>query len=149
MLTLYDWPGNVRELRAALEHAFSTGRAEPVLYPIDLPAHIRIAVTKVAVGKRQSGELKEASEFEKCERPPWKTYRDSALIAVERQYFRDLLQYCDGDLQDACRLSGVGRTRLYELLKESGLIQPSKGLLSTRKSGKRERASTVKTQRPA
>jgi two-component system NtrC family response regulator len=127
MLTLYTWPGNVRELLGALEHAFSNGRTEPVLYPIDLPVHIRVAVARSALGKREQSPWVERGEFiETNARPTWKTYRLSALVAVERQYFRDLLDSCGSDLQEASRISGVGRTRLYELLKKSGLLQSAK-----------------------
>jgi len=140
MLSLYEWPGNVRELLGAIEHAFSTGRLEPVLYAIDLPVHIRISVTRSTLGKRQPGEWSEGGRtVEPNPRPRWKTYRMSALIAVERQYFRDLLESCRGDLQEACRISGVGRTRLYEILKESGLIQSNASPLRTNGSAGKPR----------
>lgn len=122
MLTAYEWPGNVRELIGALEHAFSVNRTEPVLHPISLPMHIRVAVTKAGLASHTDRRREPGPEAGNTVRMPWKTYRESTFRAVERQYFKDLLESCSYDLQQVSKISGVGRTRLYEILKHCGLI---------------------------
>ncbi len=139
MLALYEWPGNVRELIGALEQAFSNARAQPVLYAVDLPVHIRVAVTRSILGRRQFHQWTEPGQsVETNARPPWKTYRHSAMLAVERQYFKDLLASCGNDLLETARISGVGRTRLYEILKESGLLPSQSVPLKAEPSAKRD-----------
>jgi transcriptional regulator of acetoin/glycerol metabolism len=50
--------------------------------------------------------------------------RKIALVKVEKSYLQDLMHQKKGNIQEACRVSGLSRTRLYELLKHYG-ISPS------------------------
>jgi len=43
---------------------------------------------------------------------------------VERDYLQELMATTQGNIQKACRISGLARARFYELLKERG-IPPS------------------------
>ncbi|MFZ1984965.1 MAG: helix-turn-helix domain-containing protein, partial [Desulfatitalea sp.] len=45
------------------------------------------------------------------------TYRDR----MERRYLEQLLQATQGNRKEACRISGLSRTRLFELLKKHSL----------------------------
>ncbi len=129
MLGMYDWPGNVRELFGALEHAFSTGISEPVLYPIHLPLHVRVAVTRNTIVRRDllRDDAGHAEGNGKGALPPWKTYRHSAIQALERQYFQDLMDFCRGDIAEAARISGLQRARIYEILKDCGISRAATG----------------------
>lgn len=127
MLSMHDWPGNVRELSGALEHAFSAAISEPVLYPIHLPLNVRVAVTRNAIGRRdlQREDAVKAGSNGKGELPPWKMYKSSAMQALERQYFQDLMDFCNGDITEAVRISGLHRARIYEILKSCGISKPT------------------------
>jgi two-component system NtrC family response regulator len=123
MLTLYEWPGNIRELIGALEHSFSSGLGEPVLYPIHLPVNIRVSVTRNSVGKKRekTPETKVSQILKNGIPPSWNTYKQSGMSALQRQYFKDLLEYSNGNIEIVSSISGLGRARLYELLKKHGL----------------------------
>ena len=49
-LEAHNWPGNVRELINTLDKALAEARFDPVLFPRHLPLHIRVMVTRAAVG---------------------------------------------------------------------------------------------------
>jgi two-component system NtrC family response regulator len=57
--------------------------------------------------------------------PSYKAYREDTVAAAEKVYFEELLSRTEGNLKEACRLSGLGRTRLYTLLKKHGLNRKS------------------------
>jgi two-component system NtrC family response regulator len=42
---------------------------------------------------------------------------------MDRQYFQDLLTHTGGKVRQACELSGLSRSRLYDLLKHHHLPQ--------------------------
>jgi len=50
-----------------------------------------------------------------------KDVRAIALDHAERQYVKDLMTFTASDIQKACQLSGLSRTRLYVLLKKHNL----------------------------
>lgn len=52
--------------------------------------------------------------------PDYKTYRLAVLSRADRSYLERLMERCGGDMAKACALSGLSRSRLYALLKESG-----------------------------
>ncbi len=121
VLTAYDWPGNVRELIQALEKAIVAAKDEPVLFPKHLPEHIRIHLARAAVLKKKSPEQK----AEDVPGPDWsgspaslKDFREAALARLEKDYLQSLMQTTSGNIGEACRISGLSRSRLYTLLKK-------------------------------
>lgn len=50
--------------------------------------------------------------------PLFKEYRDRVLAEAETAYLKDLMAYTRGSIKDACRISGMGRTTLYNLMKK-------------------------------
>ena len=124
-LMKYDWPGNVRELIQALEKAVVTAQDEPTLFLIHLPDHIRINLVRVATGRkgleeRASGESHEVS----ADLTAWDEVRESGLAKIERQYLSKLLDNVGGNIGEACRISGLSRSRLYALLKKYKIPLP-------------------------
>jgi len=53
--------------------------------------------------------------------PPFKDYRRQCTADLEVQYLRRLLREAAGDIVRACAVSGLSRSRLYDLLKVHGL----------------------------
>ena len=118
-LTVYPWPGNVRELLHALEWALSAAYNEPTLFPKHLPEDIRIYLASSSLVKNGSpptGPLPSLREGDAL--PFLKDHREMR----DRQYLEALMSQTDGSIKDACRISGVSRSRLYELLKRHRLL---------------------------
>jgi two-component system, NtrC family, response regulator len=126
VLMAYGWPGNVRELIQALEKAVVSARDEPVLFPKHLPEHIRIHLAREAVLQKRFQETPAGDP------PPdgseeslnLKDFREKRLARAERDYLVALMRKTSGNVGEACRTSGLSRSRLYTLLKKYG-IAPS------------------------
>lgn len=117
-LIVYPWPGNVRELFHALECAAAAARFEATLFIKHLPDEIRIHFTKAALGNRASDSGPSGNESDAYRRiPSFKDHKTS----VERQYLEDLMTFSGGNIKEACEISGLSRSYLYELLKDYGI----------------------------
>lgn len=126
VLRSYDWPGNTRELIQALESAIIAAQNESTLFPKSLPHHIRIKLARASVGNRKDrriSPLKEAGSSNDF--PTLQDLRDAAVADVEKQYFCDLMMITGRDIKQACKISGLSRSRLYTLLKKHN-ISPSR-----------------------
>ena len=124
-LCAYDWPGNVRELVNTLDGVLTSARHEPTLFPRHLPTHIRIQFARTSVGKMEKGE----NDREPCidssmALPPLRDVRIAAAAEAEKQYLQDLISLTKDNLKDACRISKLSRSRLYELLKKHNISFP-------------------------
>lgn len=125
VLMAYDWPGNVRELIQALEKAIVSARDEPVLFPKHLPEHIRIHLARAAVLQRRPSEPPPEEPPDSAgRRDSLRDFREAGLARLERDYLKSLMQRTGGDIGEACRISGLSRSRLYTLLKKH-LLSPS------------------------
>jgi DNA-binding NtrC family response regulator len=47
--------------------------------------------------------------------------RDSAIVSAEKQYLTDLMYQAGANIKEACDISGLSRSRLYELMKKYGI----------------------------
>ncbi len=126
LLGKYDWPGNVRELFQAVECAIAGARDSAVLYAKHLPLNIRIEITKkkiAAMNNMDASEDQPGPEVnDSTEMPTLKDARDKAIADEEEQYLRRLLAVAAGNIQKGCEISGLSRSRLYDLLKKYQLI---------------------------
>ena len=119
LLSEYNWPGNVRELVNALERAIVSARHEPMLFPRHLPTDIRAKMARTSVGEEDLGTRKtKGSVYSKEILPGLQELRDAAIVEVEQDYLRKLMVLTRGNMKDACRISGLSRSRLYELIKK-------------------------------
>ncbi len=111
-LTTYGWPGNVRELSHAVEAVFAQAVHSPLLFTQHLPVHIRTAHARANVkghpAVRPRLPLSPAAVLS------WREAKDT----FEREYTRQLLLHSEGRITEAGRISGLSRTRLYQLLKK-------------------------------
>jgi len=125
-LTSYDWPGNVRELINTLEGSITETGDDPTLYPKHLPGRIRVQLARASVKEkredpskgRSKGPLPSVRSFAK-----YRDFRESVLAEAEKKYLQDLMTFTKGSVKDACEISGLGRTRLYTLLKKYGITR--------------------------
>jgi two-component system NtrC family response regulator len=121
LLASYDWPGNVRELNQALEKALTSAGPNPMLFPIDLPDEIRAKVARKAVKESDAEEVTcpPSSVLDPTEPlPELKDARAAAIAELEKSYLEALLKQTSGKIRQACRISGLSRSRLYTLLKK-------------------------------
>jgi two-component system, NtrC family, response regulator len=111
-LASYSWPGNVRELSQAIESAFAQAVYSPVLFTQHLPVHIRTAHARANVkGLELASRSIPVSDAAVLS---WREAKD----AFEREYTRQILHHSEGNIMEAGRLSGLSRTRLYQLMKK-------------------------------
>jgi two-component system, NtrC family, response regulator len=116
LLLSYPWPGNVRELIHALERTLISARHERVLFPKHLPTHIRVQVARSSVGEKEPESSSLAPSLRAF--PTIQEMRDRVVDEAERKYLHDLLSFTQGNIQEACRISGLSRSRFYLLLKK-------------------------------
>jgi two-component system NtrC family response regulator len=120
VMTGYKWPGNVRELIQALEKALISAKDEPLLFPKHLPTYIRIQVARNSFLKSSPAPAAAAIRSRGPDEPPqWKEIRKAAVSAAEQQYLKDLISFAGEDVNKACRISGLSRSRFYTLLRKS------------------------------
>ena len=128
VLAAYRWPGNVRELFNSLDSALLAAGEEAVLYPNHLPVHIRTAAIRATMepsevpvpellptvpGNAQDDRVDLALSY--------KDYRTRLLEEGEQRYFEHVSAASGGDIKEACRLSGLSKSRFYHFLKKHGL----------------------------
>ncbi len=115
----YPWPGNIRELIQALEKTLLSAGGESVIHSKHLPTHIRIQVARDRVQSTAKDPEAPAAQLPAPTAPlSLKEFHRTAVSAAEKQYFKDLMEFTAGDIADACRVSGLSRSRLYALLKK-------------------------------
>ena len=119
ILCQYQWPGNIRELISTLEIAISAAHYEPTLFSRHIPEPIRIQTAKAEIGRRQQDDNATGPVAPTYETrlPPIKAYRKEALDKADRLYLRELAHVSMGDVEKARQISGLSRSRLYELIK--------------------------------
>ena len=119
VVTAYKWPGNVRELIQALEKALLSAKDEPMLFPKHLPTYIRIQVARDSFPKKPAGQGQLEIPSSVPEVPSkLKEIRKAAVSEAEQQYLKDLISFVGGDINKACRISGLSRSRFYTLLRK-------------------------------
>jgi two-component system NtrC family response regulator len=119
----YPWPGNVRELIQALEKALLASKEEPILYPKHLPTYIRIQVARSGFHKKSASNVKPETSTNVLSAPSTlKEFHQTTVATAEKQYFKDLMVFVAGNIDEACRISGLSRSRLYALLKKFRLL---------------------------
>jgi DNA-binding NtrC family response regulator len=97
-LVEYAWPGNIRELQNAIERAFALS-SQPEITPKDLPAAILRDPEPVPAGSAEPLPLEE----------------------VERQNILAALHRSGGNKNEAARILGIDRQRLYRKIEKYGL----------------------------
>jgi DNA-binding NtrC family response regulator len=100
-LCAYDWPGNIRELENAIERAFAVSASDTITLD-DLPLAIR-------------ADAPPESEAEPSHAPV------TTLEDAERRVIEAALRQSGGNKNEAARLLGIDRQRLYRKIDKYGL----------------------------
>ncbi len=115
-LCLYDWPGNVRELFQTLENVIAYATQHQTLFLKHLPEHLRILQAQSGMTVSSPDYLAFSQNTSENFLPVWQEYKDN----FEQQYVQKLMLRANGKMKTACELSGLSRTRLYQLIKKYG-----------------------------
>lgn len=118
VLHSYDWPGNIRELNNALETAVAAAINDPVLYPNHLPVNIRVKFVVNSIDKKKQKPEADQTVKTAGTLPRLSDLRQAAIDEAEGRYIKQLKSLCGTDIKKACAISGLSRSRLYELLKK-------------------------------
>ncbi|MBI5897105.1 MAG: sigma-54-dependent Fis family transcriptional regulator [Desulfobacterales bacterium] len=122
LLEAYHWPGNVRELVNTMECGLAAARFETVLFDFHLPTRLRAHVIRQKVSGRPPQQTPAAPMIKSDGAfPLLQTVRDQAIEKAEVDYLNALMTTAEGSIAKACTLSGVSRSRLYELLKKHAI----------------------------
>jgi len=103
----YNWPGNVRELENVIQRAYYLSKDEIINYSF-IPEYIN--------GNIKGEEIKDKEEKSK---PP-------TLEEMERKLIIQALKYCNGNVINASKIIGVGKSTLYRKIEKYGLEDVSK-----------------------
>lgn len=129
VIICYEWPGNIRELVNVMEQTYAAARHDPIIFARHLPKKLRIEVVRKSVAATgpasmptfmQENETQSADpnfNFNATPLKPLAEMRDAVLSRFEHDYLKTLMVQTGGDIKHACRVSGIKRSRLYELLK--------------------------------
>lgn len=123
ILSTYSWPGNIRELINTVESAVNEALDESILFPKHLPERIRIRLAQNSV-ERKTAPVYDSHVPTRTKQPalePFKNFRDDVVSEAEKNYFQQLMKQTQGSIKEACQISGLGRTRLYTLLKKHSI----------------------------
>ncbi|WP_233583483.1 sigma 54-interacting transcriptional regulator [Corallococcus sp. CA053C] len=99
LLLQYPWPGNVRELRNVVEQVVNLG--EEALPDLEPPQD----------GTRKGPELD----------LPFKEAKEHLIEGFERDYLKNLIERCEGNISRAAREADIDRVYLRKLLRKHDL----------------------------
>ena len=119
VLTAYSWPGNVRELFHTLDQVFTVAQNQPTLFPQHLPDQLRIQLARASVKKDTPEPETPPASLSKL-----RDYRETLVTEAEKTYLQNLMATTGGNIEEACRISGLSRPRLYALLKKYQITKP-------------------------
>jgi len=95
-LVAHRWPGNVRQLRNTMERAIALARTEMIeAFDLQSPSDSSVETSSV--------------------------FMPSTLAEMEKRHIEKTLERCDGRVNDAAKLLGIGRSTLYSKIAEYGL----------------------------
>ncbi|WP_300670085.1 sigma-54 dependent transcriptional regulator [Desulfoluna sp.] len=140
ILNAYSWPGNIRELVNTLEGAISKAGQEPILFPMHLPDAIRVHVARANVKGGNPPPTTTAYQVKKAPNQSTSRFpvvapditpthgfpsraeampsREEVLTETDQAYLSHLMRVTRGNIKESCQISGLGRTRLYTLMKK-------------------------------
>ena len=108
-LQAYDWPGNIRELYQTMEQVFTSPALGPTCFSIHLPQKFRILHLRAGLAHPPEQPPRNSQVL-----PSWRLFKDRS----EAEYLTHLRRVADSSVSKACRISGLSRTRLYQLISK-------------------------------
>ncbi|HZI15823.1 MAG TPA: sigma-54 dependent transcriptional regulator, partial [Myxococcus sp.] len=112
LLAQYPWPGNVRELRNVVDRVVNLGEEALPDIPDSKPG---ANYPKVGEDDDPENTVPIALDL------PFKDAKERLIEGFERDYLRNLLERCEGNVSRASREAGIDRVYLRKLLRKHGL----------------------------
>lgn len=103
----YNWPGNVRELENVIQRAYYLSKDEIINYSF-IPEYI-------------NGNIKEEEIKNKKEKS-----KPLTLEEMEKKLIIQALKYCNGNVVNASKIIGIGKSTLYRKIEKYRLEEVSK-----------------------
>ena len=116
-LKSHDWPGNIRELSQAIEAAITLAGPEETLYSQHLTKHLRINLSQHKLSPTHKQAPLQLNQEHQLPLPSLAEFRQAA----ELDYFTKLLQQNPQNPKEALKISGLSRSRFYDLIKRHKL----------------------------
>jgi two-component system NtrC family response regulator len=113
-LMAYRWPGNVRELYNALERVFTSAIDSPTYYTKNLPEEIQLEYIKSTLKSEKVVSSDTHDQPQSGTLASWKEYRNKNGY----EYILLLFSHSQNNLKEACRISGLSKARIYQLIKK-------------------------------
>ncbi|GFM33182.1 Fis family transcriptional regulator [Desulfovibrio subterraneus] len=124
----YDFPGNVRDVINIMHTAVSNSFDVGTLYVHHLPREVRAFLMKhsMAGGDGSCTRVEEVDVpltvvFQGDEFPTIKDVRRQVVDQMEQDYLNRLIERFGFEVVMLCKISGMSRARLYELLNKHGI----------------------------
>jgi DNA-binding NtrC family response regulator len=114
ILASYKWPGNIAELADAMDKAVASAKNEPTLYSIHLPSYIRAKTIKKILMPDSKSKNYPLDADDRRNFP----ILSHVLETTEKEYLNAVLSHTGQNLKEACRISGISRSRMYSKLKK-------------------------------
>ena len=112
----YDWPGNVRELYQTIEQVFANPNLGPTLFAVHLPAKFRVLQARAGVkSQKEPGNYRQ--QVSAGSLLSWANFKQKC----ELDYLMQMKEVSVGNVAEASRISGLSRTRLYQLIEKYGI----------------------------
>lgn len=124
MLDSYDWPGNIRELINLLHLVIANAFEEPMVYPHFLPKEFRIKIlqkkisTKTAKDDIRSNVFLTIGHASTKSILRYKEFREYVNNLMESKYIDYLSTLPIKNVSEICRMSGLSRSRIYQLFQK-------------------------------
>jgi len=120
-IQMYEWPGNVRELMNTMAMACSDAGVGNTLFPYHLPGHIRAFNIRNKFNALGDGDMTAKKLLSYKKKPEYKLKFKNHIEKTKYDYLHDLLFRVDGDIKEACKISGLSRSQLYRLIQQYNL----------------------------
>lgn len=122
VLEQYNWPGNIRELVNVIETSIAKAGNSPTLYEIHLPNEMRVSNIKTTLPhKNNLSNLDSIITDNNSELQTLKDFCNIHKDRVEKHYLNKLRDISEGDVEYACKIADISRSRLYQLLKQHSM----------------------------
>lgn len=105
-ITNYNWPGNVRELENVVQRAYYLSKSSIISYTF-IPDYI---------SKNIKESMQDTSKISSINNSKSKT-----LEEIEKNLILESLKKCNGNVVDASKMIGIGKSTLYRKIKKYGL----------------------------
>ncbi|HBZ55408.1 MAG TPA: hypothetical protein DEO88_08380, partial [Syntrophobacteraceae bacterium] len=88
-------------------------------FPKHLPTQIRVKVARGIMNEKAT--VGSAAKQSSTLVPEHFPQLEELLSQAERQYLQEVVVFTKGNMREACRISGLSRSRFYERIKKFGI----------------------------